>query len=463
MIFRSRQEAGTQLAKQLYFWNGRSDAIVLALPRGGAETGFAMARDLDLPLDILLARKLGVPGHEELAFGAVAPGGFRYLDAGMIQATGIGTEQIEKVTEATLEVLRRQDRSYRANRAPLDVSGKTVILTDDGVATGASMQVAIQALRAMGPARVIVAVPVAPSDVCEHMRSEVDELFCSYQAKQVREVGQFYWEFPPVTDEEVVELLERAKEFYGKTQLPGAAISRRTSPAPSEGFQGGVILQAAMARLEGVLSLPADAAGLVLFAHGSSSSRYNPRNRYLAKALQARRLGTLLFDLLTVEEDSANLQMGGNRFDIRLLAERLSGAVEWLEQQKSFRALPMGYCCAGTGTAAALVTAANHPEKVQAIVSRGGRPDLAGEALGRVEAPTLLLVGEADGGLIGINEEALGDLGCAEKKLITVPGATHPFEDPGTLELVAHHAAEWFCRHLGVPAAAGTVGTAPRS
>jgi dienelactone hydrolase len=203
-----------------------------------------------------------------------------------------------------------------------------------------------------------------------------------------------------------------------------------------------------------VLSLPANAAGLVLFAHGSSSSRYNARNRYLAKALQARRLGTLLFDLLTVAEDSANLQMGGNRFDIGLLAERLSGAVNWLEQQKSFGSLPMGFFCAGTGAAAALASAANHPEQVQAVVSRGGRPDLAGEALRRVQAPTLLLVGEADSTLMGANRKALGELGCAEKKLIMVPGATYPFEDPGTLEQVAHHAAEWFCRYLGVPEAA---------
>lgn len=462
MIFRNRQEAGSQLARLLHFWTGRSDVLVLALPHGGVETGFAIARHLDVPLDILLARKLGVPGHEDTAFGAIAPGGFRYIDQSVVQAAGMAPEEIEKSIEQTQESLRRQDRLYRANRAPLDVSGRTVILADDGIATGASIRVAIQALRAMHPARLIVAVPVAPASIIERFRGDVDEFFCLYQPQAVRAVGQFYWDFSPVSDEEVVEILERAAELHRNGGAPGADYVARPA-VQGDGFQGGVVLQTATARLEGALSLPASAVGLVLFVHGSSSRRYSPRSRSLAKILQSQRLGTLLFDLLTDEEDLPDQRKAGYRLEIPLLAQRLIDAVEWLTSQSSFRHLPLCYLGSGTGAAAALLAAARRPEQVQAIVSHGGRPDLAGDALSQVQAPTLLVVGNADGVIIERNQQALATLGCAAKKLITVPGATYPFEDLGTLAPVGQHAAEWFLTHLGVAGSVASEGFAQAS
>jgi putative phosphoribosyl transferase len=197
--------------------------------------------------------------------------------------------------------------------------------------------------------------------------------------------------------------------------------------------------------LDGILGLPRPARGIVLFAHGSGSSRLSPRNNYVAKELRDAGLGTLLVDLLTPGEDTEYAR----RFDIALLTERLGGALEWLGRQASTRGLPVGLFGASTGAAAALQLAAIEPERIAAVVSRGGRPDLAGEAaLARVRAPTLLIVGANDTGVIELNESAYERLACV-KDMTLVPGATHLFEEPGALEQAARLAADWFTRYLG--------------
>jgi len=196
--------------------------------------------------------------------------------------------------------------------------------------------------------------------------------------------------------------------------------------------------------LEGFLGLPAAARGLVVFGHGAGSSRFSARNRFVADRLEASGLATLLFDLLSEEEatDRANV------FDIPLLAGRMVEALDWVTTRDDLKDLPIGLFGSSTGAAAALVAAAQAPDRVRAVVSRGGRPDLAGPALGRVECPTLLIVGGADYQVLELNREALDRLSC-EKRLDVVPGATHLFEEPGTLEQVAELAASWFAGHLG--------------
>ena len=202
--------------------------------------------------------------------------------------------------------------------------------------------------------------------------------------------------------------------------------------------------------LEGDLSLPEGARGVVLFAHGSGSSRHSPRNRYVARLLNEAKLATLLIDLLTPEEEAIDLWTAHLRFDIGLLAERLVGTTDWLTQHPDTRDLRVGYFGASTGAGAALVAAAEQPPAVGAVVSRGGRPDLAGPALARVRAPTLLIVGGNDFQVIELNRAALAQLRC-EKQLVIIPGATHLFEEPGALDEVARLAREWFERHL-IPA-----------
>jgi dienelactone hydrolase len=206
--------------------------------------------------------------------------------------------------------------------------------------------------------------------------------------------------------------------------------------------------------LEGNLGLPPDPAGIVLFAHGSGSSRHSPRNRYVARVLREASLATLLMDLLTADEEAAEARTRHLRFNIGLLAERHVGAIRWLAQEPATAKLPVGLFGASTGGGAALVAAAEAPERVAAVVSRGGRPDLAGEALSRVRTPTLLIVGGNDTVVLDLNRQALAQLAAPEKQLAVVAGATHLFEEPGALEEVAWLASDWFRRHLRRPAQA---------
>jgi dienelactone hydrolase len=220
------------------------------------------------------------------------------------------------------------------------------------------------------------------------------------------------------------------------------------SPIETEKREERVVRVAAgMVTVEGNLVVPEGAAGVVLFAHGSGSSRLSPRNRRVARALQERGLATLLIDLLTADEEAIDIETAHLRFDIGLLADRLAGATDWLIKQPESRDLRIGYFGASTGAAAALVAAALRPQSIGAVVSRGGRPDLAGDALPRVQAPTLLIVGGEDFVVIDLNREAYARLLC-KRRLEIVPGATHLFEEPGTLETVARLAGDWFLKHL---------------
>jgi putative phosphoribosyl transferase len=200
--------------------------------------------------------------------------------------------------------------------------------------------------------------------------------------------------------------------------------------------------------LRGLLGVPKDARGIVLFAHGSGSGRLSSRNNLVARALQDAKLATLLIDLLTEDEERIDAGTGQLRFDIGFLAKRLEAGTQWLAESLETRSFEIGYFGASTGAAAALVAAAEMPDHVHAVVSRGGRPDLAGEHLSKVEAPTLLIVGSRDVPVIPLNEDALAQLRC-EKKLDIVPGASHLFEEPGTLDVAARLAASWFTTHLG--------------
>jgi predicted phosphoribosyltransferase/pimeloyl-ACP methyl ester carboxylesterase len=201
--------------------------------------------------------------------------------------------------------------------------------------------------------------------------------------------------------------------------------------------------------LRGDLEVPAGATGVVLFAHGSGSGRHSPRNRFVARQLRAARLATLLLDLLTEEEAALDAVTAALRFDVRRLALRLEAATAWVGRHVATAGLPVGYFGASTGAAAALLAAARRRDAVEAVVSRGGRPDMAGAALARVRCPTLLLVGDNDGPVIGLNREALRRLAAPVKEMVLVPGAGHLFEEPGTLEEVARRASAWFAHYLG--------------
>jgi predicted phosphoribosyltransferase len=219
MIYRNRSEAGQHLATRLANFANRNDVLILALPRGGVPVAYEVARALHVPLDIYLVRKLGVPGHEELAMGAIASGGVRVLNEDVVKYLGIPKGVIDSVAEIELQELERRERAYRGNRLEPDVRGKTVILVDDGLATGSTMRAAAEALRQQQPARIVVAVPVSAPQTCDEYRMGVDEIVCAVTPEPFYGVGQWYMDFSQTTDEEVRELLAKAQAELDNREL----------------------------------------------------------------------------------------------------------------------------------------------------------------------------------------------------------------------------------------------------
>jgi putative phosphoribosyl transferase len=218
--FTNRFDAGRRLAAALSSYAGRADVLVLGLPRGGVPVAFEVARALGAPLDIFVVRKLGVPGHEEFAMGAIASGGIRLVDAAIVRQLGISEREIEAVARAEQRELERRERQYRGDRPLPDVAGRTAILVDDGLATGASMRVAVAALRREHPARIVVGVPIAPAETCEALREEADAVVCALTPDPVAAVGLWYEDFEQTTDDEVHALLERARHELAPAPLP---------------------------------------------------------------------------------------------------------------------------------------------------------------------------------------------------------------------------------------------------
>jgi len=425
--FANRAEAGQRLGERL---REVQDAVVLGLPRGGVVVAFEVAKALGAALDVILVRKLGVPYQPELGMGAIGEDGVRVLNARVLSLAGVGPDALEVVEERERAELERRAHRYRGDRLRVPVDGRTAIVVDDGIATGSTARAACQVARAHGAARVVLAVPVGPPSTITELAGDADEVICLETPEWFAAIGQWYRDFSQTSDEEVVELLARARASVVEEEVEVCA--------------GDV-------RLPGHLHVPAGAAGVVVFAHGSGSSRHSPRNRFVADALAAAGLGTLLFDLLTPEEEGDR----ANVFDVELLARRLLDATAWLrelgERRPGLRPVErIGYFGASTGAGAALWAAAEPGADVAAVVSRGGRPDLAGSRLADVRAPTLLIVGGRDDAVLELNRQARARLVC-ESELAVVPGATHLFEEPGALEQVADLARDWFLGHLSPP------------
>jgi putative phosphoribosyl transferase len=396
--------------------------LVLGLPRGGVPVAFEVARALDAPLDVLLVRKLGVPFQPELAMGALGEGGVTVYNDEVLRRAGVSGAEVERIRAAELtELARRADR-YRTGRPPPTWTGRTVLIVDDGIATGATARAACRVAQAGGARRVVFAAPVGARDSVEALEQVADEVVCPLVVAPGRfgGVGQFYRSFAPTPDEEVLRLLaENAAHRAGA----------RTAT---------IRITAGAAVLSGERTMPPAATGLVVFAHGSGSSRFSPRNRFVAKRLNDAGFGTLLLDLLTAGEEHDRRLV----FDIELLAARLGAALA----QGRGDARWVACFGASTGAAAALWAAAEPDADVAAVVSRGGRPDLSTDRLSRVRAPTLLVVGGDDREVLALNRSAQRALRCANE-LAVVPGATHLFEEPGALERVADLAVDWFRRH----------------
>jgi putative phosphoribosyl transferase len=434
MEFLNRREAGRRLAARLQHLRGEP-VVVLGLPRGGVPVAFEVALALDAPLDVIVVRKLGVPFQPELAMGAIGEQGVRIINDEVVRATGVSAGELSKVEAQERAELVRRARRFRGDRPRLPLRGRTVLVVDDGVATGSTASAACEVARREGAARVVLATPVAPQDWIERMAGAADEYVCLLNPPHFFAIGQFYSDFSPTPDDEVVDCIER----IARRRIPVAGWGLESSLARDED----VVVHAGDVQLRGHLTVPPDARGIVVFAHGSGSSRHSPRNRYAADMLTNAGLATLLFDLLTPPEEADR----SNTFDIDLLAERLVAATEWLATEAGLGGVRVGYFGASTGAAAALWAATDPRVDVAAVVSRGGRPDLAGPRLHAVRAPTLLVVGGNDSVVLDLNRAARTHMHC-ESRLAVIPGATHLFEEPGTLKAAVELARDWFVDHL---------------
>lgn len=447
MRFVDRADAGRRLAAQLSYLRDEP-VVVLGLPRGGVPVAYEIATALGAPLDVIVVRKLGVPFQPELGMGAIGEDGARVVNPEVVRMTGVTERQIAEVEARERAELERRARRFRGDRPRVPLTGRTAVVVDDGIATGSTARAACEVARAHGASRVVLAVPVAPPGWTDRLGDAADEYVCLATPEPFYAIGQFYEDFSQTPDHEVVALIERAAE----ARAAGAPASH----PPARGGTGDgpvrdgldrdedVVVHAGPVRLGGHLTLPAGARGVVVFAHGSGSSRHSPRNRYVASVLVRAGLGALLFDLLTDAEERHR----ANVFDIELLAGRLADATHWLRARPDAAGLPVGYFGASTGAAAALWAAAEPDVDVAAVVSRGGRPDLAGARLGQVTAPTLLIVGGEDRAVLDLNRRAQAELRHCPTHLTVVPGAGHLFEEPGALEAVAAAARDWFLRHL---------------
>lgn len=420
-IFTSRQQAGGNLAAALNA-NGHARAVVLALPRGGVPVAQPVARSLEAPLELILVRKIGAPNNPEFGIGAVAEGEVEVLDQDSVDAFGLGQHQVEEAISKAREELKVSQEHYRGGQPPPDLAGCTAIIVDDGIATGNTAAAAIDSARARGAAKVIVATPVASPGAVSYLSGKADQLLVLESPQDFRAVGQWYQNFTPVSEEEVIGTIS---ELHQEPEQHPVAVSQGDEEA-----------------LKADLKIVQGAQGLVIFAHGAGSGRHSRRNQHVAHTLNQRGFSTLLLDLLTEREAQDHRKV----FDVELLAGRLNQAAQWSRGLLETGGLPLGLFGASTGAAAAIMAAAGNPD-IHAIVSRGGRVDLAGPYLERVHCPTLLLVGSRDPEVIKLNRSAALRL-PAHNQLRVIPEASHLFEEPGALDMVADLAAQWFTRYL---------------
>ena len=406
---------------------------MLGLPRGGVPVAFEVAEALGVPLDVILVRKLGVPFQPELAMGAIGEDGVRIVNRTVVRDAGVSVADFAEVEARERVELARRAKQFRGDRERLPLAGRTALIVDDGIATGSTARAACEVAREHGADRVILAAPIASPRTMEGLRAVADDVIVLAGPTDFYGVGQFYDDFRQTTDHEVVNLMARAR----------ARVADPVALEVASGLDGEVTIDAPGVRLAGHLTVPRGAVALVLFAHGSGSSRHSTRNQFVAGMLNRAGVGTLLFDLLTSAEERDR----SNVFDIELLAERLVVATRWLGGRIEAQNIRIGYFGASTGAAAALWAAADPSVRVAAVVSRGGRPDLAAPRLGAVRAPTLLIVGGEDDVVLELNRRARAQMRC-ETALQIVPGATHLFEEPGTLAVAAELARDWFLDHL---------------
>ena len=393
--FRDRHDAGRQLAFHVEQLR-EQHPVVLGLPRGGVPVAYEVANALGAPLDVIVVRKLGVPFQPELGMGAVGEGGARVLNDRVMHAAGVTEAELASVEEHERTEVARRAWRFRGDRPMIELAGRTVLIVDDGLATGGTARAAIQVARAHGAKRVVLAVPVAPREAVASLARETDDIVVMLQPQTFSAVGQFYADFTQTSDDEVISLLAAAR---------AASIAADDDPLVDEE----VVIPAPGVELGGHLTVPVGAIGVVVFAHGSGSSRHSARNRSVARRPEPQR------PRHPAVRPAHRARSHGPHQRLRRRAPGRPTAT-WpppgCGSDRHVGAPGVGYFGASTGAAAALWAAAEPDARIDAVVSRGGRPDLAWHRLDAVRAPTLLIVGGDDTTVLELNREAARRLRC---------------------------------------------------
>ncbi|GLU48950.1 phosphoribosyltransferase family protein [Nocardiopsis ansamitocini] len=424
--FADRAEAGRLLAERVGAL-AETDPVVIALPRGGVPVGAELARRLSVPLDVLVVRKIGLPGRPEAGVGALAEDGHVCYDDGTLSRLRLSRGQLADVVGAERVELGRRLEVYRGDRQAPRLTGRDVIVVDDGAATGGTARTALRMVRRQCPARLFLAVPVIAPRALTLLQPEADQVVALAVPENFRAVGEWYRDFTQVGDGHVTAVL---------TELRDADSTGQTERA--------VRVQVHDRHLDGDLTLPAAIRGAVVC--GVGHGRGSPYNRAIGTVLRQSGYATLLLDLLTPAErnEAAN---GGSGAGPLVLGDRLAAAVSWLRRATTVAGGPVGLLGIGTAAPAALVAAARLPHDVGALVLRGGRIDLAGDALSQVRSPALIMVQGADPFVRELAEWALGRLG-APYELVVLPGAEQLLDHSEEWRPVGERAAEWFRRTL---------------
>ncbi|MEO8451085.1 MAG: phosphoribosyltransferase family protein [Gemmatimonadota bacterium] len=423
------------LAHSLASYRGRRDVTLLAMARGGVAVAEGVARAIGAPLEVMIARKLGVPGIEEVAFGAIAEGLPGIVADPVRRFVGIPRRVAAQVARVERAELDRRVERYRGGRPLPPLLGRTVIVIDDGLATGATLRAAALALRRSGPARLIAAVPVASAAGLADLGPVFDEIVSAATPDPFETVSAWYHDFAPVEDDEVVRLLGR--EWAATDRATSARVAEVPVTIPT-------VEGSAMAGDLGAPPQGGSPQGLVIFAHGGGSSRRSYRNRYLAARLRMAGWATLRIDLLLESEQREDGE-GAVRFDIARITRRLRAATEWAVRERIAGSERLVLFGASTGAAAAAGVAAALPALVAGIVCRAGRIDLAEADPAQVITPSLLVVGGADSETLRLNRDMAARL-SGPVELRIVPGAGHTFEESGALGAVGELVVGWLAR-----------------
>ncbi len=420
-MFNNRRAAGRLLAERLAALRSELP-LVLALPRGGVPIAAEIAKHLGTDYDLLLIKRITSPLAPEVAIGAVSEDGSVLWQSESLRYLSLKNSDAERLARVKKIEVDEQAAQWRNSRKFQPLKNRCVILVDDGLATGSSMSLAVEIARKRGAKKVIVAVPVAPLSAVKEIRLKADDVIVLMVPERFQSVSQWYEDFSEVSDADVTEI-----------------FSTRQIARDQEEEE--VFIPLGSSLLQGVLSHVNDPKALVVFAHGSGSTHLSVRSRSVAQALNRAGFSTLLIDLLT--EDEALIPR--NTFDIPLISKRLSLAVSFVRERLGDRCPPIALFGASTGASAAIVSAAQDPTII-AVVSRGGRVDLAGQSLEIIRAPVLLIVGSEDQPILTIN--ALVKKQIKNCDTVQIVGAGHLFEKPGELEQVSQQAIEWIKKSI---------------